>query len=60
MRRLDVINRGFSGYNTANALGILTDLFPPPSPTSPKIDYIVRPTSPWTSQTFPSAMLTLF
>ncbi|KXH33481.1 GDSL-like Lipase/Acylhydrolase [Colletotrichum nymphaeae SA-01] len=41
MRRLDVINRGFSGYNTTNALGVLSDLFSPPSATTPKIDYIL-------------------
>ncbi|KAK1660048.1 SGNH hydrolase-type esterase domain-containing protein [Colletotrichum godetiae] len=41
MRRLDVINRGFSGYNTTDALGVLPDLFPPPSATTPKIDYIL-------------------
>ncbi|KAL0778806.1 hypothetical protein CaCOL14_005064 [Colletotrichum acutatum] len=41
MRRLDVINRGFSGYNTTNALGVLPGLFPPPTATTPKIDYIL-------------------
>jgi len=37
-RRLDVVNRGLSGYNTANALVILGDLIP--SPSSTKIDYL--------------------
>ncbi|OHF03712.1 GDSL-like Lipase/Acylhydrolase [Colletotrichum orchidophilum] len=41
MRRLDVINRGFSGYNTNNALGVLPELFAPPSATTPKIDYLL-------------------
>ncbi|KAF1830142.1 SGNH hydrolase [Decorospora gaudefroyi] len=31
IRRLDVINRGFSGYNTRQALKILPTLVPPPS-----------------------------
>ncbi|KAI1913578.1 hypothetical protein LOZ53_005339 [Ophidiomyces ophidiicola] len=29
IRRLDVINRGFSGYNTFNSLGLLPQFFPP-------------------------------
>ncbi|KAL5353923.1 hypothetical protein ACLOAV_000008 [Pseudogymnoascus australis] len=38
MRRLDVINRGFSGYNTTQALAIIEYIFPPP--TTAKIDYM--------------------
>ncbi|ROT38787.1 GDSL Lipase/Acylhydrolase family protein [Sodiomyces alkalinus F11] len=40
-RRLDVINRGFSGYNTENVITFLDDLFQPPSETVPKIDYLL-------------------
>lgn len=37
LRRLDVLNRGFSGYNTRHALPLLPLLFPPipPAPTKP-------------------------
>jgi hypothetical protein len=42
MRRLDVVNRGFSGWNTANAVGLLSDIFSPPGQGVPKIDYLVR------------------
>ncbi|KAG9243339.1 GDSL Lipase/Acylhydrolase family protein-like protein [Calycina marina] len=38
-RRLDVINRGFSGYNTAHALKILPDIIPDPS--AAKVDYLL-------------------
>lgn len=38
-RRLDVINRGLSGYNTANELVILPDLLP--STSCAKVDYVV-------------------
>ncbi|KAM0334126.1 hypothetical protein ACHAQA_001146 [Verticillium albo-atrum] len=41
IRRLDVINRGFSGYNTANVVQHLDTLFQPPSETTPKIDYLL-------------------
>ncbi|KAI1771373.1 SGNH hydrolase [Hypoxylon cercidicola] len=41
MRNLDVINRGFSGYNTRNALQILPQAFLPPSPSNPKIEYLL-------------------
>ncbi|KAI0011791.1 SGNH hydrolase [Xylariaceae sp. FL0662B] len=41
MRCLDVINRGFSGYNTKNALTLLPQIFQPPSPSNPKIDYLL-------------------
>ncbi|KAK3375476.1 SGNH hydrolase-type esterase domain-containing protein [Podospora didyma] len=40
LRRLDVINRGFSGYNTSNALKVLPDLFAPPGPGLPKLEYL--------------------
>ncbi|EEU34849.1 SGNH hydrolase-type esterase domain-containing protein [Fusarium solani] len=41
MRRLDVINRGFSGYTTRNALNLLPKIFLPVSPSTPKIDCVV-------------------
>lgn len=41
MRYLDVINRGFSGYNTKNAVELLPQIFLPPSPSNPKIEYLV-------------------
>lgn len=39
IRRFDVVNRGFSGYNTSQALKALPDVFPAPSPQGPKIAY---------------------
>ncbi|KAI1335754.1 SGNH hydrolase-type esterase domain-containing protein [Xylariaceae sp. FL0016] len=41
VRGLDVINRGFSGYNTKNALEILPQVFLPPSPSTPRIEYLI-------------------
>ncbi|KAI0430456.1 SGNH hydrolase-type esterase domain-containing protein [Xylaria sp. FL1042] len=41
MRGLDVINRGFSGYNTKNALELLPQIFLPPSPANPRIEYLL-------------------
>ncbi|KAI1396172.1 SGNH hydrolase [Hypoxylon fuscum] len=41
MRYLDVINRGFSGYNTKNAVELLPQIFLPPSPSNPKIEYLL-------------------
>ncbi|KAI1822940.1 SGNH hydrolase [Xylaria intraflava] len=41
IRRFDVINRGFSGYNTKNALKLLPEIFLPPSATNPRIEYIL-------------------
>ncbi|KAI0389254.1 SGNH hydrolase [Xylariaceae sp. FL0594] len=41
IRHFDVINRGFSGYNTKNALEILPQTFLPPSPTTPPIEYLI-------------------
>ncbi|OBT93558.1 hypothetical protein VE01_08367 [Pseudogymnoascus verrucosus] len=38
MRRLDVVDRGLSGYNTDQALAIIEYIFPPP--TTAKIDYM--------------------
>ena len=43
LRRLDVINRGFSGYNTSNALSVLPQVFAPPSPGGPALKYLVKP-----------------
>lgn len=40
-RRLDVVNRGFSGYNTSQALEILEQVFPKLSPEGPKMKYLV-------------------
>ncbi|KAK5664183.1 hypothetical protein OQA88_399 [Cercophora sp. LCS_1] len=39
-RRLDVVNRGLSGYNTSNALKALPDIFPPPVSGGPKLEYL--------------------
>ncbi|KAI1368410.1 SGNH hydrolase-type esterase domain-containing protein [Xylaria arbuscula] len=41
MRGLDVVNRGFSGYNTKNCLELLPQIFLPPSPTNPRIEYLL-------------------
>ncbi|KAI8626880.1 SGNH hydrolase [Xylariaceae sp. FL1651] len=41
IRSLDVINRGFSGYNTKNALELLPQIFLPPSPANPRIEYLL-------------------
>ncbi|KAH8805586.1 SGNH hydrolase-type esterase domain-containing protein [Xylogone sp. PMI_703] len=38
-RRLDVVNRGLSGYTTANALKILQHILPPPS--CAKVEYLL-------------------
>ncbi|KAL8400324.1 hypothetical protein RB594_000634 [Gaeumannomyces avenae] len=40
-RRYDVVNRGFSGYNTSQALKILPQLFPAPQPSGPKLEYLI-------------------
>ena len=45
LRRLDVVNRGFSGYNTSNALSVLPQVFVPPSPGGPELRYLVRSAS---------------
>ncbi|KFA68786.1 hypothetical protein S40285_01196 [Stachybotrys chlorohalonatus IBT 40285] len=39
-RRLDVVNRGFSGYTTKNVIKFLEDIFPQPTASSPKIEYL--------------------
>ncbi|KAL1854348.1 hypothetical protein Daus18300_011534 [Diaporthe australafricana] len=41
LRRYDVVNRGFSGYNTSQALKIIEDLFPEPGPGTPKMEYLI-------------------
>ncbi|KAK2592476.1 hypothetical protein QQS21_009821 [Conoideocrella luteorostrata] len=41
IRRLDVVNRGFSGWNTANAVKYLSEIFPEPVASSPKIKCLV-------------------
>lgn len=41
-RRLDVVNRGLSGYTSSNLLKVLPDLIPDPSHA--KVDYIVSHT----------------
>ncbi|KAI2630685.1 SGNH hydrolase [Hypoxylon sp. NC1633] len=41
IRYLDVVNRGFSGYNTKNALKLLPEIFLPPSPSNPRIEYLL-------------------
>jgi len=41
MRRFDVVNRGFSGWNTANAVRYLADMFLPPSESGPKLECLV-------------------
>ncbi|KAH8743669.1 SGNH hydrolase-type esterase domain-containing protein [Diaporthe sp. PMI_573] len=41
LRRYDVVNRGFSGYNTSQALNIFEQLFPAPGPGTAKMEYLV-------------------
>ncbi|KAH7140479.1 SGNH hydrolase-type esterase domain-containing protein, partial [Dactylonectria estremocensis] len=41
IRRLDVLNRGFAGWNTKNALEYLPKIFPEPNDLSPKLDYLI-------------------
>ncbi|KFH48994.1 hypothetical protein ACRE_001840 [Hapsidospora chrysogenum ATCC 11550] len=40
IRRMDVINRGLSGYTTRSILQYIDDIFPEPTATSPKIKYL--------------------
>ncbi|KAB5558654.1 SGNH hydrolase-type esterase domain-containing protein [Coniochaeta sp. 2T2.1] len=40
-RRFDVVNRGLSGYNTAQALAALPQIFSPATPSGPKIQYLL-------------------
>ncbi|KAL0931656.1 gdsl lipase acylhydrolase family protein [Colletotrichum truncatum] len=42
MRRYDVVNRGFSGWNTENALKYLPDIIASPSDSGPQLKYLVR------------------
>ncbi|KIL84160.1 hypothetical protein FAVG1_12588 [Fusarium avenaceum] len=41
IRRLDIVNRGYSGFNTDIALRYLPDIFPERTASSPKMDYLV-------------------
>ncbi|KAM0253888.1 hypothetical protein ACHAQJ_007120 [Trichoderma viride] len=41
IRRFDVVNRGFGGWNTANVVKYLPDLIAEPSASSPKIEYLL-------------------
>ncbi|CAJ0553742.1 Ff.00g122540.m01.CDS01 [Fusarium sp. VM40] len=41
IRRLDIVNRGYSGFNTDIALRYLPDVFPERTASSPKMDYLV-------------------
>ncbi|KAF4342410.1 GDSL lipase acylhydrolase family [Fusarium beomiforme] len=41
IRRLDVVNRGFAGWNTKYALQYLPSIFPKPTSSSPKLEYLV-------------------
>ncbi|KAM4060182.1 GDSL-like lipase/Acylhydrolase family protein [Hirsutella rhossiliensis] len=41
IRRLDIVNRGFSGWNTANAVQHLDDIIPEPSASSPVIKFLI-------------------
>ena len=36
-----MVNRGLSGYNTSQALRLLPEIFSPPGPGVPKIDYLI-------------------
>jgi hypothetical protein len=38
-RRLDIINRGFNGYNSSHVLNIMDQIVP--STSSAKVDYVV-------------------
>ncbi|KAM0447392.1 hypothetical protein ACHAQK_000941 [Fusarium lateritium] len=41
IRRLDIVNRGYSGFNTDIALRYLPEIFPERTASSPKMDYLV-------------------
>ncbi|KAL7789932.1 SGNH hydrolase [Trichoderma ceciliae] len=41
IRRFDVVNRGFSGWNTANVVKYLAEIISEPSASSPKIAYLI-------------------
>ena len=39
---MDVINRGFSGYNSRNLLSVMDAVFPKVTENTPAIEYLVR------------------
>ncbi|PHH74154.1 hypothetical protein CDD80_3289 [Ophiocordyceps camponoti-rufipedis] len=41
LRRLDVVNRGLSGYNTVHGLRFIEDIFPPRGEGTPEMKYLV-------------------
>ncbi|CAM1505361.1 Fc.00g109980.m01.CDS01 [Cosmosporella sp. VM-42] len=41
IRRVDVVNRGLSGWNSSHALQYLPEIFPERTEGSPKMDYLV-------------------
>ncbi|KAL7820197.1 SGNH hydrolase-type esterase domain-containing protein [Trichoderma aethiopicum] len=41
IRRFDVVNRGFSGWNTDNVVRYLPELFLEPSPAAPRLAYLI-------------------
>ncbi|KAI8665719.1 SGNH-hydro domain-containing protein [Fusarium sp. Ph1] len=41
IRRLDVVNRGFAGWTSKNALEYLPKIFPALNDQSPKLDYLI-------------------
>ncbi|PHH61104.1 hypothetical protein CDD81_766 [Ophiocordyceps australis] len=41
IRRLDVVNRGFSGWNTSNVVKYLDTIIPKPTESTPKMRYII-------------------
>ncbi|UKZ88296.1 uncharacterized protein TrAFT101_004058 [Trichoderma asperellum] len=41
IRRFDVVNRGFAGWNTTNVLKYVPEIFAEPSASSPKIEYLM-------------------
>lgn len=47
IRRFDVVNRGFAGWNTTNVLKYLPEIFAEPSASSPKIEYLVSTEYIW-------------
>jgi hypothetical protein len=42
IRKLDVVNRGLSGYNTSQALKAFPGIFAAPAPGVAKLDSVVR------------------
>ncbi|KAF4506790.1 hypothetical protein G6O67_006835 [Ophiocordyceps sinensis] len=41
IRRLDIVNRGLSGWNTANAMQYIDDIIPEPRASSPVIKFLI-------------------